>query len=253
MAAIRTSKLWQNVALLFLLVCLIGQAQGQVLTPTHREENGEARREQHILMNIRKEVTAMVQKVREETVLPAIAMYSTQMYELSKSVANISNTFTNLSAQIEDFQKEINNRSVELTCSDESWVLFDDRCYHFSTYQSSWQVAKTACGRMVNGGRMAEATTEVINDVLKREARTRGDSYWIGGHDIITEARWEWDSTGAIIGYYDWGPDQPNNVRLGQDCLELLAKFQWRWNDRECENTNHFICETEARYRKVNN
>ncbi|XP_033744458.1 low affinity immunoglobulin epsilon Fc receptor-like [Pecten maximus] len=240
-------KQWHNLALVCVFICVIGQVQGQVLTPNLREENGKARREQHILQNIREEVATMVQKVRAETVLPALASYSIQLYELTENLTRITNSFTNLSTVIEELQQHIENRSVELSCPSQSWVMHENRCYFYSTSVGSWADARGGCQSL--NAMMAEATTRSINEFLKAQASLKGGSYWIGGHDISVESRWEWNTNGANIGYTDWGPDQPNDVRLGQDCLELLEKFQWQWNDRECTRVQAYICETAARYR----
>ncbi|XP_069141276.1 perlucin-like protein [Argopecten irradians] len=235
------------LALVCIVVCIVRQVGGQVLTSTQKEENARARREQGVLMKIREDVAAMVQQVREETVIPAMASYNTQLYKLTENLTRISNFLTNLSSEVEDLQQDMQNRSVALTCPDQNWILYERKCYFFNTDMASWSAAKDGCFDL--DGKLAESQTRSINDFLKVEARLRGGSYWIGGHDILQENRWEWNSNGASFVYQDWGPDQPNNVRSGQDCLELLEKFQWQWNDRECSIQQSYICETEALYR----
>ncbi|XP_060075726.1 perlucin-like protein [Ylistrum balloti] len=242
------AKNGHNLSLIFMSLCVIWQVQGQVLTAARREENARARREQQLLMRIRQEVSDMVQKVREETILPAIAMYSTQMYELSESVVNISRVFANLSAEVEELQENIKNGSLSPPCPDHSWVLHGRHCYFFSNSYANWQSAQSTCLSL--HATLAKASTPALNDVLKREAKARGDTFWIGGHDRFEENTWEWIGDGSLITYTDWGPDQPNDVRAGQDCLELLMKFQFRWNDRECTESQRYICETPVSNRR---
>uniref|UniRef100_K1RB88 Perlucin n=1 Tax=Magallana gigas TaxID=29159 RepID=K1RB88_MAGGI len=74
--------------------------------------------------------------------------------------------------------------------------------------------------------------------------------FWVGGSDLLQEGKWTWTKTGSVIGsqgFSHWGPGQPDNgvEHLDEHCLELEAGHHWLWNDDDCEEFKHFICEKE--------
>ena len=67
--------------------------------------------------------------------------------------------------------------------------------------------------------------------------------YWLGGRDDVIEGTWQWSSTDSVFTYNDWYPGEPSNSYNGEDCLELNARFHWKWNDSNCTIAQPFICE----------
>ena len=67
--------------------------------------------------------------------------------------------------------------------------------------------------------------------------------YWIGGRDDVIEGTWQWSSTDSVFTYNDWFPGEPSNSYNAEDCLELNARFHWKWNDSNCTIAQPFICE----------
>ncbi|HEX5100368.1 MAG TPA: C-type lectin domain-containing protein [Polyangiaceae bacterium] len=105
------------------------------------------------------------------------------------------------------------------------------------------------------------------NDFLKEWIRTKtsvGDgAIWIGANDIGMENTWVWGQGPdavqffrglipaggvAVMGRFnDFGPGRPNGSNLNQeDCGAFDAEAAWRWNDRQCANSEiGFVCEQQ--------
>ena len=78
------------------------------------------------------------------------------------------------------------------------------------------------------------------------------DDYWIGGTDEVLEGVWVWAATGKALSYTHWAPHQPRGPSTGiaENCIEMV---QWdnhvgQWNDDDCTDREHFICEMEYVY-----
>ncbi|XP_077861526.1 uncharacterized protein LOC144341898, partial [Saccoglossus kowalevskii] len=66
---------------------------------------------------------------------------------------------------------------------------------------------------------------------------------WIGANDRTTEGGWEW-SDGSAFAYFNWAPEEPNNVD-GEHCVELVVS-DGNWNDHKCDRTIGYICKNKG-------
>ncbi|XP_076080298.1 uncharacterized protein LOC143051198 [Mytilus galloprovincialis] len=127
------------------------------------------------------------------------------------------------------------------------WTLRGTSCYFFSGTQLGWNAAQSSCQAM--GGRLAELETiEEINAVKGVASVRNKQRFWIGGQRF-GQGRFDfkWASTDQPITVPDWAlPVQPNNQGGNQDCILLSRPNQYRWNDRPCRVTSHYICEKSA-------
>lgn len=57
---------------------------------------------------------------------------------------------------------------------------------------------------------------------------------------LLWSGTYSWVS-GLPVTYSYWAPNEPNNWRTGEDCVEIYSKNS-RWNDRACNWTLPFIC-----------
>jgi hypothetical protein len=81
----------------------------------------------------------------------------------------------------------------------------------------------------------------MICDCLKQQIIHISDQscYWIGGRRINGELKW-WDGHAMMnAGYTNMEVGEPNNQG---DCVDLLAQFDYRWNDAPCSAKCNFIC-----------
>ncbi|XP_072543722.1 C-type mannose receptor 2-like [Salminus brasiliensis] len=70
-------------------------------------------------------------------------------------------------------------------------------------------------------------------------------NFWIGlgqKPKQITK-NWIW-SDGSNFTYRDWKSGEPNN-KGSDNCVELLSKHVYKWNDAKCLNLNPFVCYKE--------
>ena len=69
-------------------------------------------------------------------------------------------------------------------------------------------------------------------------------------HNEGSPGLWTWNHSNKTVTWFDWGPEQPNNLN-GQNCLAMLEYHNplipvWRdyfWNDVDCASSAHYMCE----------
>ncbi|XP_076079012.1 perlucin-like [Mytilus galloprovincialis] len=137
------------------------------------------------------------------------------------------------------------------------WLHFGNSCYFISDTHKNWANSAIFC-RALNS-RLASVESSAENDFLtdiirlkngltKRGYRSIDYDYWIDGTDEIIEGQWVWAESGKPLTYTNWVPGVPEpNPRRDENCLEIV---QWsthvgQWNDDNCIDTSHFICEME--------
>ncbi|KAI8517186.1 response to nematode [Branchiostoma belcheri] len=126
------------------------------------------------------------------------------------------------------------------SCPD-GYSEYNRKCYKFSTDKMTFKAAKDACQR--DGGMLATIDAQDTNDLVVKEIRAGGDSYWIGLNDVREEGSFVWsDEANSPAVYTNWHPDQPDNGG-GEDCVEMTKNQDW--NDLPCSSKLNFICEKE--------
>eukprot|EP01084_Bolivina_argentea_P320540 556181_1 len=72
---------------------------------------------------------------------------------------------------------------------------------------------------------------------------TQHDKPWIGFRDYPFDSQnnWRWVDS-SLVDYIQWAPDEPNNVRAGEDCAEVNFDLDG-WNDVDCSTIKtSFLC-----------
>nr|WCD23708.1 C-type lectin [Glycymeris yessoensis] len=127
---------------------------------------------------------------------------------------------------------------------DAGWQFYGDSCYLFNKTRVTPTVAKNFC--RTQAGYLAQPTNEGIHTFLKETAKQleagSAANYWIGGSDLTTEGQWQWLNNEKCFSYTGWDAGEPNDNDI-EDCLELRADREYRWNDEHCWSTRFFICE----------
>uniref|UniRef100_A0A672QBB4 C-type lectin domain-containing protein n=1 Tax=Sinocyclocheilus grahami TaxID=75366 RepID=A0A672QBB4_SINGR len=68
-------------------------------------------------------------------------------------------------------------------------------------------------------------------------------NYWIGMRKI--NGAWTWVANGQSVNYEYWAPDEPNNNKSDENCVELYISRinnNGKWNNDSCKNPKHPVC-----------
>uniref|UniRef100_A0A8C4T1R5 CD209 antigen-like protein E n=1 Tax=Erpetoichthys calabaricus TaxID=27687 RepID=A0A8C4T1R5_ERPCA len=136
------------------------------------------------------------------------------------------------------------------------WVLFNSKCYFFSTDKMDWYLSDADCNSL--GGHLVIIESYEEQQFLKNEITKRGHgkSYWIGLTDCQTEGRFFWVDGSPLDSHKSfWDTDnnggiQPDNWKnnglspKGEDCVHLqILPYSSGWHDGFCERQEKRICE----------
>ncbi|XP_031150373.1 uncharacterized protein si:ch211-160b11.4 isoform X1 [Sander lucioperca] len=133
------------------------------------------------------------------------------------------------------------NKQGESRCSG---VMLEGKCYQFFKGPKGAADAELFCQDHFPGGHLASITShyihkEVMNMMLRQNgAHTRT---WIGGLRYLQTGRFIW-LDGSHWGYADWLSGEPNNTADVEECVEVLAHGNGKFNDFTCWEPQAFIC-----------
>ena len=131
------------------------------------------------------------------------------------------------------------------------WHRILESCIWLSREKKSFDDAHEHCGQLIEHGRLFEPKNRLQNDLVVTlvEMRQLEAQYtWIGITDRLTEGKFKYVSSGKDAFFTKWAIGEPNNGKGGffrksdQDCVNFLFKDQ-SWDDFECSEKLHFICE----------
>lgn len=57
-----------------------------------------------------------------------------------------------------------------------------------------------------------------------------------------TEGNFTWVDGTPWGGFTNFDAGQPNDFGDGEDCLEVAAHRDWKWNDADCTFTRTYFC-----------
>ncbi|XP_048746638.1 perlucin-like [Ostrea edulis] len=126
----------------------------------------------------------------------------------------------------------------------------DNSCYVINNVLATWAQASIYCHAIK--AELVSIETQAEDIFLRGFLQNEGSKYdpprfWVGGSDLLQEGEWTWTKTGSLVGsqgFSHWGPGQPDNgSHSDEHCMELESGHNWAWNDDDCEDTKHFICE----------
>ncbi|KAG7219809.1 hypothetical protein INR49_005831 [Caranx melampygus] len=151
----------------------------------------------------------------------------------------------------------VNQKSRERMCKkcQDSWRLFETKCYYFSSRMLSWSSSRAWC--QTQGGDLliinSQQEQEFVFDA-SRAGEQLNTRLWIGMTDAEEEGDWRWvDSSkvnpdvqfwlsrpGMVNEPDDWKLDDP----LGEDCghLDTSEDALMSWMDSSCKKPYRWIC-----------
>eukprot|EP00058_Branchiostoma_floridae_P023734 XP_002609224.1 hypothetical protein BRAFLDRAFT_125972 [Branchiostoma floridae] len=119
------------------------------------------------------------------------------------------------------------------------YTLRDGTSYKVFTVTKSHYQAERTCE--ADGGHLVDIKTESLHNFILDMVRAvnpyRLQDYWIGLNDKRTYNVWTWSDGTPLsdCGFSKWAPGEPNNgFGWGQDCGQLWAARQLRWDDDFC-------------------
>ena len=124
----------------------------------------------------------------------------------------------------------------------------DGTCYRVETVARNVSAQRTNCtawgGTLMSIGGVSE---QVQAEILMRASTVL--TAWIGLTDSASEGTFLWPD-GTPFTYARWNTDsgEPNNngEAPGEDCVQIVAEWGYRWNDAACSRSFPAICERPA-------
>ncbi|XP_076027222.1 uncharacterized protein LOC143016667 [Genypterus blacodes] len=160
----------------------------------------------------------------------------TNYNNLTRERDQLQASYDDVTRERDQLQTLINNLSKikGLRCP-LGWKKFQSSCYYVSKYRANWNESRQEC--LLRGANLVIINSRGEQEFLK----DLQDRFWIGLSDLDNEGQWRWvDGTG--LAYRIWAPEEPNDEYEGEDCVELLQKFN-AWNDASCSAMKHSVCE----------
>ncbi|XP_041817961.1 CD209 antigen-like protein B [Chelmon rostratus] len=152
----------------------------------------------------------------------------------------------------------LHHQTKERVCKkcQNSWRLFENKCYYFSTRMLTWSSSRAWC--QTQGGDLLIVDSEAEQSFVFESSRAveqSGSRLWIGMTDAEVEGEWLWvdgSSVASRAQYWlsragtgtepdDWKLDDP----LGEDCghIDTSENALKSWMDGSCTIPYRWICE----------
>jgi len=107
-------------------------------------------------------------------------------------------------------------------------------CYMRGYYTMNKATAMQFCAD--NGGYLAIITSAEEQAEVVQLAREAGGKFWLSLTDSQNEGVYKWGD-GTALSYAAWNAGEPNNAN-NEDCIEMAAAGEWKWNDVKCASSN---------------
>ncbi|XP_075785236.1 lectin-like isoform X1 [Pelodiscus sinensis] len=133
---------------------------------------------------------------------------------------------------------------------DEGWVQYKDSCYKAVMKGAKWTDAEMECQSQGKFAHLASIHSAEENDFIfllmgKLQDYTKGQAYWIGGHDTFKEGSFVW-TDGSEFDFQNYGPSQPSGENyLGSWSVQ---KGHITWNDFVNDASFPFVCKYPLRH-----
>ncbi|XP_076616950.1 uncharacterized protein LOC143339540 [Chaetodon auriga] len=152
----------------------------------------------------------------------------------------------------------LNHKTKERVCKKcpNSWRLFENKCYYFSTRVLTWSSSRAWC--QTQGGDLLVVDSEPEQSFVFESSQAveqSGSRLWIGMTDAEVEGEWMWVDGSSLASreqYWlsrpgtgaepdDWKLDDP----LGEDCghIDSSETALQSWLDGSCKTPYRWICE----------
>ncbi|KAI4893218.1 hypothetical protein NFI96_010660 [Prochilodus magdalenae] len=107
-----------------------------------------------------------------------------------------------------------------------------------SEEKKTWFEARDFCRAI--GGDLASFHSESETDALPYGGSS--DPAWIGFSSLDANVGFVWTDE-SPSDYDNWSYGEPNNYNDNEHCAEVSFYYGHRWNDRDCESYNDWVCQ----------
>ncbi|XP_060576651.1 perlucin-like protein [Ruditapes philippinarum] len=123
------------------------------------------------------------------------------------------------------------------------WTRYGGSCYLVLEAPLTFSGARAACAKrravLVHINNAEE--NKFLASYVKR--KSKGYNYWIGLTDYNTEGTFRWIDDKSSPTFQNWAYNQPDNAQNREDCVHLITRLNFKWNDRPCLDRIKSICE----------
>jgi hypothetical protein len=150
-----------------------------------------------------------------------------------------------------------------------------DRCYLLIREQLTWDAARTRCGGLPGGAHLVAYSDRAEFDVLAgvlADVFGVAEAVWTGANDIDAEGSYTWENGEPLVASgFPWNEagGQPNNgddggvagaggeggaggaPGPGQDCAVAANGSGFLLHDRNCSDTEIFLCERPSPFARA--
>ncbi|XP_051984581.1 galactose-specific lectin nattectin-like [Xyrauchen texanus] len=142
----------------------------------------------------------------------------------------------------EEIQHQRAARNIFCNNCPAGWAEYGCRCFKFFSPSVTWIAAEKTC--LSYGSNLASVHNHeeymFIQNMIRQQTHTSTRT-WIGGNDAVSENSWLW-SNGKPMNYQLWAPEQPDNYRGYEHCIEMNYGDSSNWNDLNCFEKFPFVC-----------
>ena len=144
------------------------------------------------------------------------------------------------------------NRNRGFDCPS-GWYRILESCIWFSHEKKNFDRAHEHCGQVNERGRLFEPKNRLQNDLVLTllKNRQKEKNAWVGITDRIEEGKFRYMSSYMPIFFSKWALSEPSNACGTQHCVNFWFKDD-SWDDRQCTNKFHYICEVPLNELKMN-
>lgn len=162
-------------------------------------------------------------------------------YKLMQKIINLETDYTDFKSKVREYMG-IETHQRNTACPD-GWIAYKGSCYLFGSDDVIFTVAEEYCRQ--HGGRLVHVETYEENLFLKglMKHHLKDANFWLGMTDEITEGVWKWYGSDKAVGYFDWGPTEPQDFGSGEDCALFYLSIQFVWVDASCLGKAKAVCE----------
>ncbi|XP_040177021.1 collectin-46-like [Rana temporaria] len=154
---------------------------------------------------------------------------------MGPAIENLKLQITALDSRMRDLQTKLENQEKVVA---KEISRSSRKNYVLNSLEVTYNEAKTICGN--GGGQLAVPRTPEENEAIFSLRKKVQMHTFIGINDMLREGEFR-DPSGQVIRYFNWSPNEPNNLHNNENCVEMW--YDGRWNDENCASKRFFICE----------